>query len=72
MAARGELERSLCLYDRLLTSSSTLGDIGWWAYYGDEPRSGPFDSEAEAARAGLEAWGPEKKPTARVSKKSRN
>jgi hypothetical protein len=30
---------------------------GWWAFYGDEPPIGPFDTKAEASRAGLEAWG---------------
>jgi len=29
---------------------------GWYAYRDDEPRLGPFESEAEAARAGLKAW----------------
>jgi hypothetical protein len=29
---------------------------GWYAYRDDEPRLGPFKSEAEAARAGLKAW----------------
>ena len=28
----------------------------WYAYREDEPRLGPFDSQAEAARAGLKAW----------------
>ena len=28
----------------------------WYAYRDDEPRLGPFESEAEAARAGLKAW----------------
>jgi hypothetical protein len=31
----------------------------WWAYYNDEKPLGPFAREAEAARAGLEAWGKE-------------
>jgi hypothetical protein len=29
---------------------------GWYVYRDDEPRLGPFDSKAEAARAGLKAW----------------
>ena len=29
---------------------------GWYAYRDDEPRFGPFKSEAEAARVGLKAW----------------
>ena len=29
---------------------------GWFAYRDDEPRLGPFESEADAARAGLKAW----------------
>ena len=37
---------------------------GWWAFYGDERPLGPFDTKADASRAGLEAW-------ARVIKKSR-
>jgi hypothetical protein len=32
-------------------------ETGWWACYGDEPPIGPFDTKAEASRAGLEAWG---------------
>jgi hypothetical protein len=37
---------------------------GWWAFYGDERPLGPFDTKADASRAGLEAL-------ARVIKKSR-
>ena len=29
---------------------------GWYAYRDDEARLGPFESEAEAAQAGLKAW----------------
>jgi hypothetical protein len=29
---------------------------GWYAYRDDEPRLGPFESKAEAARAGLKTW----------------
>jgi hypothetical protein len=29
---------------------------GWYAYRDDESRLGPFESEVEAARAGLKAW----------------
>ena len=29
---------------------------GWYVYSDDELRLGPFDSEGEAARAGLKAW----------------
>jgi hypothetical protein len=32
-------------------------DAGWWAFYGEEPPIGPFDTKAEASRAGLGAWG---------------
>ena len=32
-----------------------FGD-GWYAYRDDEPRLGPFESEAGAARAGFKAW----------------
>ena len=31
-------------------------DAGWWAFYEDEGPIGPFDTEAKASRAGLEAW----------------
>jgi hypothetical protein len=30
---------------------------GWYAYWADELPIGLFVAEAEAARAGLEAWG---------------
>jgi hypothetical protein len=33
-----------------------LRDDGWYAYYNEEKPLGPFATEAEAARAGLEAW----------------
>jgi hypothetical protein len=39
-----------------------LFDDGWWAYYNDEKPLGPFPTEGEAARAGLEAWGKETAP----------
>jgi hypothetical protein len=29
---------------------------GWWACFANERPMGPFDTEAEASRAGLEAW----------------
>jgi hypothetical protein len=29
---------------------------GWYAYRDGQPRLGPFESEVEAARAGLKAW----------------
>jgi hypothetical protein len=29
---------------------------GWWAYLADEQPLGPFNTEADASRAGLEAW----------------
>jgi hypothetical protein len=29
---------------------------GWWACFRDERPLGPFDTEADASRAGLEAW----------------
>jgi hypothetical protein len=30
---------------------------GWWAYWADECPIGPFATEAEAARVGLQVWG---------------
>jgi hypothetical protein len=39
-----------------------LREDGWSAYYNDEKPLGPFPTEAEAARAGLEAWGKETAP----------
>lgn len=34
-----------------------LHDDGWYAYCNDERALGPFPTEPDAARAGLEAWG---------------
>jgi hypothetical protein len=39
-----------------------LRDDGWYAYYNEEKPLGPFATEAEAARAGLKAWGKETGP----------
>ena len=30
---------------------------GWWAYHGVERPIGPFATQAEAARVGLQVWG---------------
>ena len=41
----------------LQTGWTMLRDSHWYAYYNDEKPIGPFATEAEAARAGLMAWG---------------
>ena len=46
----------------LETGWTMLRDDGWYAYYNDEKPLGPFATEAEAARAGLKAWGKENGP----------
>src|SRR5689334_18811900 len=46
----------------LETGWTMLRDDGWYAYYNDEKPLGPFATEAEAARAGLKAWGKETAP----------
>jgi hypothetical protein len=49
-------------FRRLEIGRAMLFDDGWWAYFNDERPLGPFATEAEAARAGLEAWGRETAP----------
>jgi hypothetical protein len=49
-------------FRRLEIGWTMLFDDAWWAYYNDEKPLGPFPTEAEAARAGLEAWGKETAP----------
>ena len=46
----------------LETGWTMLRDSDWYAYYNDEKPIGPFATEAEAARAGLQAWGKETAP----------
>ena len=43
-------------FQRMPGAWLTQSHTGWWALYGDERPLGPFDTKAEAARAGLEAW----------------
>jgi hypothetical protein len=49
----------------LETGWTMFRDDGWYAYYNDEKPLGPFATEVEAARAGLEAWGKETAPGGR-------
>jgi hypothetical protein len=49
-------------FRRLEIGRAMLFEDGWYAYYNDEKPLGPFPTEAEAARAGLEAWGKETAP----------
>jgi hypothetical protein len=46
----------------LKTGWTMLRDGGWYAYYNEEKPLAPFETEAEAARAGLKAWRKETAP----------
>jgi len=56
-ALRADREpKTISEFLELKTASTMLRDDGWYAYYKDEKPLGPFATEAEAARAGLEVW----------------
>jgi hypothetical protein len=54
--------KTIAEFNRLEIGWMMLFDDGWWAYCNDEKPLGPFATEAEAARAGLDAWGKETAP----------
>ena len=49
-------EQAITAFDLIPGAWLTQFEEGWYAYSDDKPRLGPFESEAEAARAGLKAW----------------
>jgi hypothetical protein len=49
-------DRAIERFDNLTDAWLTQLADGWWAYYGDECPIGPFNTKAEAARAGLREW----------------
>jgi hypothetical protein len=49
-------EESITAFDLIPGAWLMQFEDGWYAYRDDDPRLGPFESDAEAARAGLEAW----------------
>ena len=50
-------EQVIAAFLRLRIGWTMKFEDGWYAYYNDEKPLGPFKTEAEAARAGLEVWG---------------
>jgi hypothetical protein len=57
-ALRADREpETIAMFLELETGWTMLRDSDWYAYYNDEKPIGPFATEAEAARAGLKAWG---------------
>jgi hypothetical protein len=62
-ALRADREpETIAKFLELETGWTMLRDSDWYAYYNDEKPIGPFATEAEAARAGLQAWGKETAP----------
>ena len=49
-------EETITAFDLIPGAWTMQFEDGWYAYRDDEPRLGPFESEVEAARAGLKAW----------------
>jgi hypothetical protein len=50
-------EEAIAKFDQLKEGWLMEFSDGWWAFYDDEKPLGPFETKAEASRAGLEEWG---------------
>jgi hypothetical protein len=50
-------EEAIAKFDQLKDGWLMQFNDGWWAFFDDEKPLGPFETKAEAPRAGLEEWG---------------
>jgi hypothetical protein len=50
-------EEAIATFDQLKEGWLVCLNDSWWAFYPNEKPLGPFETKADACRAGLEAWG---------------